>query len=141
MKKNYVHEIAMLALTCYAEELKDHPNYGWVVYNYAGQNDYNPARRDMYCPDNYGFGYSFADAVTIAADSKRVLPNNDIWVEPLPNDNKDMDICRWIVANNLNNRDETTIENVSAGRRNVPGGGISYSTYDEEYAAWAETIP
>lgn len=138
MKKSYVNEIAMLALMCYAAELKDHPNYGWVIYNCAGPHDATPDRHDMYYPDSRG--YSFADAVMIAAGNKEWQPDNDIWIEPLYNNDKDTDLCRWIIANNLKNGDETTIENVSAGRRNLPGGsGISRNIYDKQYAAWAET--
>ena len=138
--KNYVNMIAIMALAIFADDIKAHPTYGWQICNYAGEGDANPNRRDIYT-GGYA-GYSFSDAVMIAAQNKSWQPNNDIWIEPDDTyaRSKEEDLCVWILENNRKKRDYTTLENMAAGRQNLPNGGISDRTYDKEYCQWIETV-
>lgn len=132
----YVNSIAITALRDYPEDVKNHPDWGWIIQNseyYNGEDK----RHDIYS-DSYGCGYSFATAVMIAAQNKEWQPENDIYVKPSSyvQYEKDKDICKWCLFNNRENGDYTTLENMAAGRGNIPGGGVYDGTYDREYYAW-----
>ena len=137
--RTHVNTIAITALFSYKDDIDHHPDYGWRIFNYAGQGDANLNRKDIYV-GGYA-GYSFADAVMIAAQNKAHQPNNDIWVEPdfSYSRGREEDLCVWILNNNRAKKDYTTLENMAAGRQNLPNdGGISDRRYDREYEEWVE---
>ena len=137
--RNYVNVIALIALMEHKESIRKHCSYGWkigVLYPYDETPHYDY---------NWGHpGYSFAQAVTDAAKIAAMNANLGFvctWVEPdeMSVLDEETEYCMWILRNNFNNEDYTTMENMAAGRKNLPNcSGVMDRKYDKEYETWIE---
>ena len=125
---------ALVVLQDYPEHVKTHVNWGWrIAVLHGGHIRYD---------DNYSYtGYSLAEALKYATSKYMYEYDDEAWVEPMDHqsEQEESDMCKWIIRNNMNKHDYTTMENVSAGRVNMPNhSGIWDTTYDKEYKEWVE---
>lgn len=125
---------ALAVLQDYPEDIKTHINWGWRIgISHCGHIRYDEGTDST--------GYPLAQALKYITSKYMYRFEDEVWIEPAAffAEQEEDDMCKWIIRNNLNKHDYTTMENTSAGRANMRNhSGIWDCTYDREYKEWIE---
>ena len=124
---------ALTVLQDYPEHVKEHFDWGWQIAIRNGDH--------IHYDEPYNSDYSLTEALHYVTSKYMYRADDEVWIEPsfYFERKEEEEMCRWILENNLKRHDYTTMENMSAGRQNMPdGAGITDRTYDKEYKEWIE---